>query len=355
MGNMKACCGNSPTEGRRGMNSATTFSTEIQRFSNALSNEPSESEFVVIKDPSIRQQNSINLRSTRKLSQECGNRLNLTNDDIHQHYSFGDAIGHGKYGTVYKGSSVREPTFEVAIKVIKIRKIKSKFESVMKEIEMLKGANHPDIVQIIGMYQNPKKLYIVMEYVGGEELFDFIVNNEKIIEINARTIIEQLLHVISYLNSVSMCHRDLKPENIMINPETLKIKLLDFGLSTRFNESQDLTSPVGTPYYVAPEILRGKYNRECDMWSVGIICFILLTGVPPFQGDDLADIYKEILQFNLVFEEEWDTISQEAKDFVSKLIEPSVDIRLNPEQALAHEWIKNIIPKDNLSKVGLQS
>lgn len=238
----------------------------------------------------------------------------------------------------------------VAIKIIKIRKIKSNFESVMKEIKMLKEVSHPDIVKIIDIYRDSKKLYLVMEYIRGEELFDFIVARGTLEETQARVIIDQLVKIVQYLNSINICHRDLKPENIMINPQTLKIKLLDFGLSSHFNEFKDLVSPVGTPYYVPPEVLLGKYNKECDMWSIGIITFILLSGAPPFQGENLNDIYTEILNHNIEFEEdEWRHISSEAKDFVINLIEPNTENRLTPCGALEHPWIKN--PPANKTRI----
>lgn len=229
---------------------------------------------------------------------------------------------------------------EVAIKVIKLRKIKSNFESVVKEIEMLKEVTHPDIVQVYEMFKDERKLYLVMEHVTGEELFDYVVARDKLSEGEAKVIIQQLIKIVKYLNSLHICHRDLKPENIMVNPRTLKIKLLDFGLSSHFDDFSDLSSPVGTPYYVSPEVLNGKYNKECDMWSIGVVTYIMLTGSPPFQGETLMDIYKAILAYELVFDEdEWRGISDKAKEFVSKLMEPQIDARLTPNEALEHPWI----------------
>lgn len=127
---------------------------------------------------------------------------------------------------------------------------------------MLKQVSHPNIVKILQIFKDAKKLYIVMEHVKGKELFDFIIAKNKLTESESVTIIEQLLKIVKYLNSLKICHRDLKPENIMINTKTLRIKLLDFGLSTHFKEHQTLVSPVGTPYYVSPEVLRGEYSKE---------------------------------------------------------------------------------------------
>lgn len=319
----------------------TTFSSELQKLDNKAESEFSGSEFIQMHKTQSCIQNSINFKSTRRLSEECADRFKLSDESINQHYEFGDIIGNGKYGQVYLGHSLDEPDFLVAIKVIKIRKIKSNFESVMKEIEMLKSASHPDIVKIINIYNDPKKLYIVMEYVKGEELYDYIVSKDKLLEEEAKIIISQLIRIVKYLNSINICHRDLKPENIMIDAKTLRIKLLDFGLSSYF-DNKTLVSPVGTPYYVSPEVLKGKYNKECDMWSVGVITYILLTGTPPFQGDSLPDIYREIMKFNIEFDEdEWSHFSKDAREFVECLIEPDIKIRMTPDQALEHSWLSN--------------
>lgn len=274
MGNSVRSCWAAPNNEPSGVYpTLTTFSSELQKLSGDKLGEKEECEFKNLHNPTRRSKNSINTKSTRKLSEEWVQRFNLTTEDVTKHYALGGPIGFGKYGTVYKGHSLKDPEFTVAVKVIKIRKIKSNFESVMKEIQMLKQIAHPDIVKILEIYRDTKKLYLVMEYVRGEELFDYIVAREKLAESEARIIINQLVNIVKYLNSINICHRDLKPENIMIDPRTLKIKLLDFGLSSHFNEFKSLVSPVGTPYYVPPEVLRGNYNKECDMWSIGVITF----------------------------------------------------------------------------------
>lgn len=188
--------------------------------------------------------------------------LGLTEEPITNYYTLDKIMGSGKYGVVRKGTSLKNPDFHVAIKVIDMAKLSSQFHSLIQEILTLKKIDHPNIVSIYEMFKDNEKLYLVLEYVEGQELFDFVTERFKLMESEACEIIGQLVKAIRYLNTLGICHRDLKPENIMINKETLQIKLLDFGLSAYFDESSQLKSKVGTPYYVAPEVLDGNYNKE---------------------------------------------------------------------------------------------
>ena len=339
---MKSCCGVTNTDTMGQTTALTTFTSELQKIGTDIKDSFTDSALKDITKRGSKGQHSINLISTRKLSEECGQRFNLANNNINQYYNIENPIGQGKYGKVYLGHSISGNHKDVAIKVIKIRKIKSNFESVMKEIEMMKSVSHPDIVKIIDIYRDSKKLYLVMELVKGEELFDYIVKRRVLDEEETRTIVRQLIKIVKYLNSIKITHRDLKPENIIIDPETLKIKLIDFGLSSYFNEFNKLMSPVGTPYYIAPEVLNRNYGKECDMWSIGVIAYICLTGSPPFQEESLANIYNDIINCNLTFvREEWENISEAGISFVRQLLQPKISERLNPNQALDSIWLNS--------------
>lgn len=232
--------------------------------------------------------------NTIDLLRDALGELNLTEEPINDHYELGKILGSGKYGVVRKGVKKNNPDFRVAVKVIDVSKLNSQFHSLIQEILTLKKMDHPNIVKIYEMYKDDETLYLVMEYVEGEELFDFVADRFKLKEKEACDIIEQLVKSIRYLNKLGVAHRDLKPENIIINKKTFQIKILDFGLSAYFDESSQLKSKVGTPYYVAPEVLDGSYGKECDMWSIGIICYILLVGYPPFNSKNLKKIYDKI-------------------------------------------------------------
>lgn len=188
--------------------------------------------------------------------------LDLTEEPIEDHYEFGEILGAGKYGVVKVGTSIRDDKFKVAIKIIKLEKLKSQYHSVVQEILSLKKIDHPNVVTIHEIFKDESNLYIVMEFVEGRELFDFVVKKHKLLESEAAKIVKQLLKTVKYLNELKLCHRDLKPENIMINPDTLHIKIIDFGLSSYYSDFKMLTTKVGTPYYVAPEVLDKNYHKE---------------------------------------------------------------------------------------------
>ncbi|CAI2359090.1 unnamed protein product [Moneuplotes crassus] len=266
--------------------------------------------------------------------------LNITKDSIKSFYKFGEVIGSGKYGTVKMAYSRQNPDFKVAVKCIDFDKLTGSYHTCISEIDTLKKVDHPNVVKVFEIFQDSKRLYIVMEYCTGKELFDFVVERTKVEEKSASYIIKQLLKIIKYLNSLKICHRDIKPENILIDPDNLNIKLIDFGLSTYFKNSSRLTTKLGTPYYVAPEVLLGNYGKECDMWSVGIISHILLTGCPPFQGESLPEIYNEILNEKLkLYRSDWVDLSPDSLDFIKLILRKSPQRRLTPDKALNHSFI----------------
>lgn len=280
-------------------------------------------------------------KNTIEILKEALGELNLTEEPITNYYNMDKIIGSGKYGVVRRGKSIKNPDFQVAIKIIDMSKLQSQFHSLIQEILTLKKADHPNIVKIHEMFKDEEKLYLVLEFVEGQELFDFVTERFKLMESEACEIIEQLVKVIRYLNNLGVCHRDLKPENIIINPHTLQIKLIDFGLSAYFDEVSQLNSKVGTPYYVAPEVLDGEYSKECDMWSIGVITYILLVGYPPFNSKNMKVIYEKIRAAKPeYYQSEWENLSKEALDFTNKLLQKNIKKRLTPGQALGHPWIQ---------------
>ena len=272
--------------------------------------------------------------------QEAMKDLNITEEPIESSYTLEQVLGSGKYGVVKKAYSNRNPDFTVAVKCVELEKLTGNYHSCISEILTLKKVDHPNIVKIYEIFKDEKFLYIVMEFCEGKELFEYVVENTKINEKDSSGITKQLLKTIKYLNSLKICHRDIKPENILINPKNLHIKVIDFGLSTYFSDFNQLVTKVGTPYYVSPEVLKGNYNKQCDMWSVGVISYILLTGCPPFQGENLAEVYNEILYEKLkLYRSDWEELSAHSLEFVKSMLKKNPDSRLTPDEALKHPFI----------------
>ena len=217
-------------------------------------------------------------------------------------------------------------------------------EMLKNEIAVLKDLDHPNIVKMYEFLEDEKRIYIVTEICKGGELFDEILNRSKFDEADAAIVMKQLLYAINYCHKKKIVHRDLKPENMLLEQDRdlEKIKIVDFGTSLSFDESRNLDEKLGTAYYIAPEVIKKKYNQKCDLWSCGVIMYILLSGEPPFndpRADNEAIMKKvEIGKYDLT-SGIWKTISKEAKDLVKKLLTYNPDDRIDAEQAMKHTWI----------------
>ena len=178
-----------------------------------------------------------------------------------------------------------------------------------------------------------------MELLQGGELFDRIVSQQKFSEGQAAELMGKILSAVKYLHKHGICHRDLKPENFLYqdNKEEAEIKIIDFGLSKKFNDAEvmsEMKTIVGTPFYVAPEVLSGNYDKSCDVWSIGVILYILLCGYPPFDGDNNTEIFKSILKNDIEFDsEDWAEVSSEAIDLIKKMLTKNHSERITIEQA----------------------
>lgn len=229
------------------------------------------------------------------------------------------------------------------MKIIKKENVDEQHLSTLcNEIKILKQLDHPNIVKLYEIYQDNQNIYLITEFLEGGELFNLILKSKHFSENIAAKIIKQLLSAISYCHAQNIVHRDLKPENmLLVDKDRFDIKLIDFGLARSFLPNNSLCSKIGTPFYIAPEVLKKKYNEKCDLWSCGVILYILLCGNPPFTGrtDELLfeSIKLGLVQFNGV---EWKSVSNEAKIFIKKLLKVNPEERLSAQQALQDPWIK---------------
>ena len=277
------------------------------------------------------------------------NTYQLPSNCFSSHYKILSFLGEGSYGKVFKAREISTGRV-IAVKKMSIGDSQSKYNKIIKEINLLKSLDHPNIVKYYDFFQEEEYIYLMMEYLEGCTLKQYIKNNENISEDNARIIIKQLLTALSYLHyTCDICHRDVKPENIMFKEKNdiNHLKLLDFGLSLDSFESKKHLENCGTLVYMAPELLINniKYTKGVDVWSVGIILYMLLMkGKNPFynKGDSRETIIKNIRNNNVIFSCDNDNlnqISKMGKDLINKLLKKNPLYRYTIRSALEHPWI----------------
>ena len=267
-------------------------------------------------------------------------------------------LGSGSFGEVWLVQH-KNLNRNFAMKIIKKRKNNIHDEKEIKnEIEILKKLDHPKIVKIVEFYTTLKKYYIITEYCHEGELFNEIIKVGKFNEGEASFILHQILKAVTYCHKMNIIHRDIKPENIMIaNREKngcLQVKLIDFGTAKIFEKGQNEKKYVGSLYYMAPEVIKRQYNEKCDLWSIGVILYILLIGRPPFDGNDDEDI------INNITKGEYDKkiypyplLSDDVKDLIEKLLQYDPDKRISAQEALKHNWFNSaeFIKKDKINSI----
>ena len=237
----------------------------------------------------------------------------------------------------------------VAIKRINIGE--SKEEDILREIEFMQNLSSPNIVKFDEFYQASTKIYLVTELCQGGELFDYIVSKGKLPEIEAKIAMYQLFQGVKYMHDRGIIHRDLKPENILLKrkKDITDIKITDFGLSTYYKRGAALKKRVGTPYYMSPQVLARHYGSECDLWSLGVIMYILVTGYPPFNAPDDNGIMNLIKKGYYNLDPDDFKGKDEAENLIIGLLEYNPETRLDANQSLASRWFNDFnLERDSL-------
>ncbi|XP_071440104.1 calcium/calmodulin-dependent protein kinase type 1 isoform X4 [Hetaerina americana] len=268
---------------------------------------------------------------------------------VEDKYNLKELLGTGAFSEVRLAESKDNPGQMFAVKIIDKKALKGKEDSLENEIKVLRRLKHPNIVQLLETFEDKHKVYLIMELVTGGELFDRIVEKGSYTEKDASDLIRQVLEAVDYMHEQGVVHRDLKPENLLYySPdEDSKIMISDFGLS-KMEDSGVMATACGTPGYVAPEVLAQKpYGKAVDVWSIGVISYILLCGYPPFYDENDANLFAQILKGEFEFDPPyWDDISDSAKDFIRQLMCVDVEKRYTCRQALAHPWISGNAASD---------
>ncbi|XP_019163925.1 PREDICTED: calcium-dependent protein kinase 7-like [Ipomoea nil] len=277
-----------------------------------------------------------------------------TGDSIHSKYDLGRELGRGEFGVTYLCTDA-DSGEKFACKSISKKKLRTAvdIEDVRREVEIMKHLpKHPSIVSLKDTYEDDSAVHIVMELCEGGELFDRIVAKGHYTERAAAVVLKTIVEVVQMCHRNGVMHRDLKPENFLFanRKETAPLKAIDFGLSVFFKPDERFNEIVGSPYYMAPEVLKRNYGHEVDIWSAGVILYILLCGVPPFWAETEQGVAQAIIRSVVDFKRDpWPKVSDNAKDLVKKMLNPDASQRLTAQQVLEHPWLQNIKKAPNVS------
>ena len=276
--------------------------------------------------------------------------------DFRKKYEYQSLIGSGAFGKVRLYLDRDSKTFKYAIKTIKKNIFKRhSIESIKREVNILRSLDHPNIVKYFETYEDECYLHIVMEYIAGDNLFRVLTDQKgfKFTERTISKIMTCLLKAVLFLHHNGIIHRDIKPENIVfVEPNNFNaLKLIDFGLSIQQNAKKD-NRRVGTPYYMSPEMVRGNFNYASDVWSIGVILFIMVTGKQPFRGKSKEEVFEKIKKGNY----DKNTLnrakcSKEVKDLIKKMLVTEYSKRITVECALDHIWFKQFENNKNINLV----
>lgn len=270
--------------------------------------------------------------------------LGRKTESIDSLFKLGKKLGQGQFGVTFLCTE-RATGKEYACKTIAKKKLISKedVEDVKREVAIMHHlSGHNNIVNIVGAYEDHANVHIVMELCTGGELFERIIKKGHYSERQAAELTMTIAKVIEACHSLGVIHRDLKPENFLFanKGEKSDLKATDFGLSFFFKPGEYLSDVVGSPYYVAPEVLRRRYNEKADVWSMGVILYILLSGVPPFWAETEQGIFEAVLRGELDFETDpWPSISEDSKDLIRRMCCLDPRKRYSAYDVLCHPWV----------------
>ncbi len=339
---------------KKEVNDNIHYIDKIDQQKNEKGNSPSKNGFYS-PTKTTRHESKSDLNGANKVTIDTNLLVTKGTTNNKNNYKRTKILGQGSFGTVFLVKHKILNTY-FAMKVIKKTNKSEKDEVLMNEINILRKMDHPNIVKITDFYTTNTEYILVTEYCPEGELFYEIKNFAPFNEALTGWYMKQILSAVCYCHKLKIIHRDLKPENILISKKNKNgfnlVKVIDFGTAIIFNKNKNDKSLTGSVYYICPEVLskNRNYTEKCDVWSCGIIMYILLTGLPPFNGDSDEEIVTKIKNGRFNMEKyPWPIISSQAKDLIKKLLEFDPNKRITAEEALNHPWFesKQVQSEDN--------
>eukprot|EP00899_Mesostigma_viride_P020986 jgi/Mesvir1/2888/Mv13962-RA.1 len=278
--------------------------------------------------------------------------------EFDKRYKLCETLGTGGFAVVKVGIDLRTNQ-KVAIKVVDKSRYAPGDMSLEREIEVLTQVRHPNCIQLKEVFITPKKVFLVTELVTGGELLDRLADKGNYTEEDSSILIHQILDGVAYLHELGIVHRDLKLENLLLedSSDDSRVKIADFGLSKFFSNDDVLQTLCGSPQYVAPEVLDAgvtqmTYTPAVDMWSIGVILYILLSGYSPFDDESDPVLFQKIRRGEYSMGDPvWDKISDEAKEVVAALLTVDPDLRLTAKEALSLSWVQGVVAPPSTPKL----
>uniref|UniRef100_A0A671SCV3 Myosin light chain kinase 2, skeletal/cardiac muscle-like n=1 Tax=Sinocyclocheilus anshuiensis TaxID=1608454 RepID=A0A671SCV3_9TELE len=268
-----------------------------------------------------------------------------------------EVLGGGRFGKVHKCTETKTG-MRLAAKIINTRNARER-DMALNEIQVMNQLSHPNILQLYEAFEVKNQVVLILEYVEGGELFERIVDEScPLTEVDAMVFVKQICEGVQYMHQMYVLHLDLKPENILlVNRSSHQVKIIDFGLARRYKPREKLKVSFGTPEFLAPEVVNFDFvSFPTDMWTLGVVTYMLLSGLSPFLGDDDSQTLNNVLMGNWYFDEDaFEHVSAEARDFVSNLLIRERSGRLSATQCLKHPWLNNITEKAKSTNIVLKS
>lgn len=277
-------------------------------------------------------------RKTKKEGDVVINQSNfvqLIKGKVSKYYEIMNNLGDGGFGQVKQGKHKKTGMVRAIKRILLESTSPVDIGKMMDEVNNLKRLDHPNIIKVYEVYQDPLYISIVTELCTGGELFSKIRELKHFSENRAAKYMYEIVSAVKYCHADRIVHRDLKPENILLENKSpdAKLKLIDFGTSHYIRPNSKMKRFIGTSYYIAPEVIAGKYDLKCDVWSLGVILYIMLSGLPPFYAKSDRELYKKIQSKPVRFKKSvWSSISKDAKDLIRSMLTKDPESRPDMEQ-----------------------